>query len=76
MGPDEPLKIAVQMDSQEPQTVVFIPASAPGTLPAAWDGLDGFAANAAVSVVTKWAASPGAHTLKVHPVDNTRRESG
>ena len=65
MGPDEPIKIAVQMDDQSPQTVAFIPSSAPGQLPSAWDGNDGFVANAAVSVITKWTAPPGAHTLKV-----------
>lgn len=65
MGPNETVKIAVQIDDQAPQTVAFIPDSAPGTLPDAWDGNDGFAANAIVSVVTNWTASPGAHTLKV-----------
>ncbi|KAH8117845.1 hypothetical protein DFH11DRAFT_1839415 [Phellopilus nigrolimitatus] len=69
MGPDRPIKIAVQMDSQVPQTVAFIPPSAPGTLPAQWDGNDGFVANAIVSVVTNWTASPGAHTLKLWMVE-------
>ena len=66
MGPDRPIKVAVQVDSQTPQTVAFIPPSSPGTLPPQWDGNDGFVANAIVSVVTNWAAAPGAHTLKVN----------
>ena len=65
MGPDRPLKIAIQMDDQTPQTVAFIPASAPGTQPAAWGGNDGFVANNAVFVPTSWTIAPGAHTLKV-----------
>ncbi|KAI5117957.1 hypothetical protein M0805_001619 [Coniferiporia weirii] len=69
MGPNEPISIAVQMDDQTPQTVAFIPTSAPGTLPAQWDGNDGFVANAIVSVVTSWPAAPGAHTLKVWMVE-------
>ena len=65
ISPDRPINIAVQMDDQDFQTVAFIPSAAPGQLPAEWDGNDGFVANAAVSVVTNWTASPGAHTLKV-----------
>lgn len=65
MGSDRPIKVAVQIDSQEPQTVAFIPDAPPGQLPAQWDGNDGFVANAAVDVVTNWPLPPGAHTLKV-----------
>ena len=65
MGRDRPIKVAIQMDDQAPQTVPFIPFSKPGTLPPQWDGNDGFVANAIVSVVTNWNAPPGAHTLKV-----------
>ncbi|THH00581.1 hypothetical protein EW145_g7057 [Phellinidium pouzarii] len=69
MGPDRPIKIAVQIDDQTPQTVAFIPPSAPGTLPPQWDGNDGFVANAIVSVVTNWSAPPGAHTFKIWMVE-------
>lgn len=65
MGPDRPLKIAIQMDAQTPQTIAFIPPSAPGTLPAAWSGNDGFVADNAVFVPTTWSIVPGPHTLKV-----------
>ena len=65
MGPDRPINVAVQLDSQTPQTVAFIPAAAPGDLPAQWDGNDGFVANAIVNVATNWTTSPGSHTLKV-----------
>ena len=53
------------MDNQAPQTMAFIPSSAPGSLPPQWDGLDGFVANAGVKVVTTWSAPPGKHTFKV-----------
>ena len=53
------------MDEQSPQTIPFIPLSAPGTLPPEWDGTDGYVANAIVPVITDWPAPPGAHTLKV-----------
>ena len=65
MGPDRPIKIAVQMDGQSPQTVAFIPPAPPGKLPPQWDGNDGFVANSIVSVMSHWSAPPGAHTLKV-----------
>ena len=65
MAVDEPIKIAVQMDEQSPQTIAFIPYADPGTLPAQWDGNDGFVANAIVNVTTNWTAAPGAHTLTV-----------
>jgi len=69
MGPTRPISIAVQVDSETPQTVQFIPASAPGTLPPQWDGNDGFVANAIVDVATNFTASPGAHTLKLFMVE-------
>lgn len=48
-----------------PQTEYFIPYAAPGTMPAAWDGMDGFAATNIVAVMTNFTALPGAHELKV-----------
>lgn len=66
-GPDRPISFAVQVDSQAPQIQQFIPPAAPGSLPAQWDGNDGFVANAIVNVVTNVSASPGAHTLTVRP---------
>ena len=65
LGLTEPISIAVQMDDQEPQDVAFIPPAPPGTLPDAWGGNDGFAANSIVPVVTNWVANPGTHTLTV-----------
>ena len=62
---NRPVAIAIQVDSQPPQTKQFIPPAVPGQLPGAWGGLDGFVANSIVSVVTKFQAAPGAHTLKV-----------
>ena len=41
-GLDRPVAVAVQVDSDEPQTTYFIPPAAAGAEPAAWDGLDGF----------------------------------
>ena len=73
MGPDRPIKIAVQMDDQDPQTIPFIPASAPGTFPPEWDGTNGFIANAIVNVITTWSAFPGSHTLKVSAISSTRQ---
>lgn len=69
MGPDRPMKIAVQMDDMEPQTISFIPDYAPGTLPSTWQGNDGYISNAAIDVNTTWPAAPGAHTLKVWMVE-------
>ena len=63
------MKIAIQMDDQEPQTIKFIPDYAPGTLPSTWQGNDGYIANAAIDVNTTWPAAPGAHTLKVWMVE-------
>ena len=66
-GPDRPVAVAIQVDSQPPQTSYFMPPAPSGTLPAAWDGNDGFAANNIVPIVMTFTAAPGAHTLKVHP---------
>lgn len=65
-GMDRPIGFAAQIDSLTTQSSYFIPPSVPGTLPDAWDGNDGWVANAIVSVPMKFAGlSPGAHTLKV-----------
>lgn len=65
-GKDRPLGFAVQIDSLDAQVKYFIPAAASGTLPAGWDGTDGFVANSIVSVPTTFTGvQPGKHTLKV-----------
>ncbi|KAJ3557630.1 hypothetical protein NM688_g1372 [Phlebia brevispora] len=68
-GLDRPVALAVQIDSEDPQTTYFIPPSAAGEEPDAWDGLDGFVANSIVSVINQFPASPGAHTLKIWMVE-------
>lgn len=68
LGADRPIGLALQVDSQPPKTSYFMPMAAPGALPAAWGGLDGFVANGVVSVTANFTAPPGAHTLKVCPV--------
>ena len=64
-GDDRPLAFAIQVDDEMAQTEYFIPYAAPGTMPAAWDGMDGFAATNSVAVMTNFTAAPGAHELKV-----------
>ncbi|KAI0085503.1 hypothetical protein BDY19DRAFT_996640 [Irpex rosettiformis] len=71
LGPDQRLKIAVQVDSLEPVTTQFIPAEIPGNVPPGWDGLDGFVANSIVSVPNTFNVAPGAHTLKIWMVEPT-----
>lgn len=61
-----PLAFAVQLDGGAPQTQQFFPQPAPGGLPPAWGGSDGFVANSIVNVLTRFTGvTPGKHTLKV-----------
>jgi len=64
-GLDRPLGFAVQIDSEAPQSIYFLPPAASGQLPKAWDGENGFVANSIVTYATQHAVNPGAHTLKV-----------
>lgn len=69
-GNDRQLKFAVQIDSESPQTVAFMPIAAPGGLPAGWDTPDGFAANSIVTAVTNHTdIGPGAHKLTVWMIE-------
>lgn len=68
-GMDRPLGFAIGIDSQF-ESSYFIPPSAPGQLPAAWDGVDGFVANASIQVVNTFSGiSPGMHTLKLSMIE-------
>lgn len=67
-GDDQPLAFAVQIDSQDPQSLFPMPPAVPGGVPVGWDGPDGFVANSIVSVNATAPATPGAHTLKVREV--------
>jgi len=68
-GDDRPLAFAIQVDDKMAQTEYFIPYAAPGTMPAAWGGMDGFAATNSVAVTTNFTAAPGAHELKIWVVE-------
>jgi len=71
LGPDRPLAIGVQIDSDEPQVSYFILNATPGSLPDQWDGLDGWVSNNIVTVPFNVTAEPGAHTLTVSATDIT-----
>ncbi len=70
-GNDRPLKYAVQIDSETPQTVAYFPAVATaGQLPPGWDTPDGWVANSIITLTTNHTSiSPGSHTLKVWAVE-------
>ncbi|KAG8892237.1 hypothetical protein FRB99_002857, partial [Tulasnella sp. 403] len=69
-GNDRPLKFAVQIDNETPQTVSLMPLAVPGELPPGWDGNDGFAANATTyGTINHSSTGPGAHTLKVFMIE-------
>ena len=65
LGDDRPLGLAVQIDGGSAQTQHFVPKSNPGSLPDAWGGDDGWAANSIIDVSFKFSVGTGAHTLKV-----------
>ncbi|EKM75377.1 hypothetical protein AGABI1DRAFT_132277 [Agaricus bisporus var. burnettii JB137-S8] len=65
-GQDNPLTVAVALDSEEPIVHQPMPDSAAGKQPAAWDGVNGFAANNIIPVETKFTnVSAGKHTFKI-----------
>ncbi len=49
LGAGQPVAFAVQVDSLPPSTNYFIPPAAPGELPDAWSGYDGFVVSFAIS---------------------------
>ncbi len=72
LASDHPLRLGVQLDSQSAQTFQPIPDATPGNLPDAWNGPDGFVANAIVPVTSTWTnVSPGAHTFKIWMIEPT-----
>ncbi|KAG6914160.1 hypothetical protein DXG01_002012, partial [Tephrocybe rancida] len=67
---DRPLAFAVQLDGGAAQTQTFFPNPAPGGVPAAWNGPDGFVANSIISVVTPFTGvQAGKHTLKILAIE-------
>ncbi len=70
LGDGRPLGIALQGDDGAPQTKYFVPTAKPGTLPAAWDGLDGWVAASINDVPFDFQVQPGAHTLKVRRTED------
>lgn len=68
LSDDRPLAIALQIDDGEAQTSYYVPPAAPGDLPDAWDGTDGWVANSIIEVPMVFQVQPGAHTLKVRAV--------
>ncbi|KAH9837735.1 uncharacterized protein C8Q71DRAFT_898158 [Rhodofomes roseus] len=68
LGPDRPLAIGMQIDSDEPQVSYYIPNSTPGTLPDAWSQ---WVSENIVYVPMNFRASPGAHSLTVWMIEPT-----
>ncbi|KZT00286.1 glycoside hydrolase family 115 protein [Laetiporus sulphureus 93-53] len=71
LGPDRPLALGVQVDTDEPQVSYFVPNATPGSLPAQWDGMDGWAANNINSFSMNFTTEPGAHTLTLWMIEPT-----
>ncbi|CCM00715.1 uncharacterized protein FIBRA_02755 [Fibroporia radiculosa] len=71
LGPDQPVGLGFQMDSDEPQVSYFVPNVTPGTLPAQWDGMDGWAATNIIPITLSFYAEPGAHTFTLWMVEPT-----
>ncbi|KAK0433154.1 glycoside hydrolase family 115 protein [Armillaria borealis] len=68
-GADRPLGVAIAVDG-DVLSSYFIPSAAPGDLPDAWDGLDGFVANSIVPIRLSFAGmKAGAHTLKIFMIE-------
>ncbi|OJT11184.1 hypothetical protein TRAPUB_12291 [Trametes pubescens] len=71
LGDDRPLGLALQVDDGTPQTSYFVPAATPGSLPAAWAGMDGWVAKSIIEVPMVFPVQPGAHTLKLWMIEPT-----
>ncbi|PFH46027.1 glycoside hydrolase family 115 protein [Amanita thiersii Skay4041] len=68
-GQDRPLLFSVQLDDGNVQQLQPIPSAPSGSLPQAWNGVDGFVANAMVAVKVPLQAQPGKHTLKIGMIE-------
>ncbi|CCM00698.1 uncharacterized protein FIBRA_02738 [Fibroporia radiculosa] len=71
LGPDRPVALGFQVDADEPQVDYFVPNVTPGTMPAAWNGVDGWAATNVIPITLSFYAEPGAHTFTLWMIEPT-----